>query len=102
MLTLSFFSLFCVGPAVLTRGLNPRSLWMKKSWSFGSRDICCLASPFAMEPLPLSQRSWQASQMSWLGQFLHLNLYPIMGTAPQPSQVMPWCSPKYAAFCSWR
>jgi len=74
VLTLSFFSLFCVGPAVLTSGLNPRSLWMKKSWSFGSRDICCLASPFAIEPLPLSQRSWQASQMSWLGQFLHLNL----------------------------
>jgi hypothetical protein len=27
-----------------------------------------------MEPFPLSQRSWHASQMSWLAHFLHLYL----------------------------
>ena len=72
--TLSFFSLFFVGPTVLTSGLNPRSLLTKKSWSLGSREIVCLARPFAMEPFPLSQRSWHASQMSWLAHFLHLYL----------------------------
>lgn len=93
-LTLSFFSDFWVAPCVFTSGLNPRSLCTKKSWSLGSREMVCLAKPLATLPLPWSHRSWQLSQMSWLGQDLHRYLYPMMGTHPHPSHVMPWCSPK--------
>ena len=54
---LTFFSLFAVGPCCLTRGLNPFSLCTKKSWSLGSREMVCFASPLATVPLPPAQRS---------------------------------------------
>eukprot|EP00302_Diacronema_sp_CCMP2436_P050957 CAMPEP_0180077916 /NCGR_PEP_ID=MMETSP0985-20121206/15990_1 /TAXON_ID=483367 /ORGANISM="non described non described, Strain CCMP 2436" /LENGTH=107 /DNA_ID=CAMNT_0022010357 /DNA_START=312 /DNA_END=635 /DNA_ORIENTATION=+ len=53
-----------------------------------------------MVPLPSPHASQHISHTSWLAHVLHRYLYPTMGTTPQPSQVIPGWSPKYAVFCS--